>query len=202
MLATKDDVKRWLKDPSANDADIEKYLEAASEWVKHVCKKDWDTSGTVTEKFYDVRQDSLLQLKDESPTAVVVKAFITADDLGVTLVANTSYDVQERGKIRLHYERYRTPEGFEEAVVEVPPGEWARIEVTYTAMGVVPPLVREAVAAIAATTYACSARDANRLASESLGDYSYSRAGDATIVIPPIATEYLGPYKKVHIRST
>lgn len=204
-LATLDDVKRWLKDPTAKDEDLQSWLESVTEWVKRVYNANWDATGTVTETFHRVLQDALLKLKDEAPSAVVVKIYGTPDDLATTLVVNTNYTIEARGHIRLLYARYQTPVGFDEAVVEIPPGLLARVEVTYTASNVVPKPVRDAVACIVAANYAQAGRAVSGLQSENLGDYSYSKAdeSDEALLLPRIALTYLAPYRRTkRVRST
>ena len=74
-LATIDDVKRLLKrhdeegDPFEDD--LTKALAAAEAWWAQSTGTNFDANGTITETFYNIRDDETLWLKNRSPSAVV-----------------------------------------------------------------------------------------------------------------------------------
>jgi hypothetical protein len=196
-LATVADVKRVLKNASIPDADLVPYLEDATEWVERVYGRDWDASGAQTETFYNVRQGAIVALKDESPTSITVTGYGAPGSAGTVLVENTGYMVMSRGRIQLAFIRSASlpltgvrPEELE----AVPPYTWSRLVVAYTASGVVPAPVREAVALIAAASYRQSEDDVSGIKSERLGDYSYSRGEGSEVVVPKRARTRLAPY--------
>ncbi|KKK56142.1 hypothetical protein LCGC14_3067520, partial [marine sediment metagenome] len=99
-LATADDAKRYIPKYSASDdAALELQLDAAEEWVERTTGADWDATGTVTEKFYDVRDGTILTLKDENPASVVVTAYLAHDSSGTTMTVNTQYHVRDGGRV-------------------------------------------------------------------------------------------------------
>ena len=206
-LATPTDAKRYIPDYSASDdVALEAQLEAAAEWVERKCGRDWDASGSVTETFYDVRDGEILTLKDESPSSLTAKSYLSHDSDGLDMTVNTEYHVREGGKVEIIFVRYGAPQGLPEARVELRPTTFARIEVTYTASGTVPTPVREAVAMVAAAWYldATAGAVAGDIISERMGDYSYTReASGARLPIPNRAMTLLTPWnKRLRVRST
>ncbi len=204
-LATAADVKRYIPGYSESaDDNLELILAAVEAWVEKITGADWDASGTVIDKFYNARDGDILTLKDESPTNVVVTAYLAHDSTGSVLTVNTQYHVRDNGKIELVRVRFGSPQGLPEATVEVRATEWAKIEVAYTASNSVPAPVREAVAMITAATWIDSRQAGDNLISEKLGDYSYTRASsDTTLAVPKRARIFLNPYnRKLRVRST
>lgn len=191
-LALPDDVRRYMNGLTATDAEIQPYLDAASEWVKRACHRDWDATGTVTESFYNVKPGDILYLKDEEPTAVTVKVFISPASESSTLSVG-AFQVLSRGRVQLRkLAGALRPEEREYVIAPV----YARVDVTYTRSGVVPVPVREAVAMIAASAFINRSLNAPPLRSEDLGDYRYTIVDDETWkqLIPPRALSYLRPY--------
>lgn len=210
-LATLADVKRWLgrSGDSSIDGDVTPILEAVEEWIAKHTGRVFDGSGTQVQKFYNVRYDEVLYLKDPNPVVTEVKVFRTAGASGTVLTADSGYQLQNEGALQLIYRQgFITDEG-PGAPVNHPEGygrtfirHYDKVQVTYTPAASVPKMIREATAMIAAATYAQTEATISDLASETLGDYSYSRAAGSEVVIPARALEFLRPYRKTKVRST
>lgn len=201
-LATTADVLRYI--PLEVDvADLVSFLEAAEEWVERVAGADWDASGSVTETFNVVRQGTILTLKDEAPTSLTVTGYLFPGSSGETLTENSSWSLHQRGKVTILAYRFANVAGLPNAVVEVLPVTWHKLEVSYTASNTVPAPVREAVAMIAAAAY-LDAQGAGIHLAERLGDYSYTREASADVLpIPARATSLLRPWLRgLRARST
>jgi len=208
-LATTADVRRWLDEDadSAPGTVLQPLLDAASEEVKRVTGRDWDAHGTVTETFPSVQQGDLLTLKDENPTSLTIRAYLTPSDSGRDLQA-AEYSLHPLGRIKLRRDveafAERAPAfprrrgGLGEALlsVDVKPVTYERVVVTYTASNEVPAPVREAVALMAAAMYRQRGQAVSGIKSEKIGDYSYTRAdnSDKDNSLPPEALERLQPY--------
>jgi hypothetical protein len=209
VLATTADVRRWLDEDeeSAPGTVLQPFLDDAAEEVKRVTGRDWDIGGTVSETFPSVQQGDLLTLKDENPTGLTVRAYLTPTDAGRELqVGEYSLHPLGRLKLRRDVEAFaerapllpRRRGGLGEALlsVDVRPVTYDRVVVTYAASNEVPVAVREAVALAAAAFYRQRGQAVSGIESEKIGDYSYARAkkdGKGSS-LPPEALERLGPY--------
>jgi len=209
-LATTMDVRRWL-DESADSAPgtvLQPFLDDATEEVKRVTGRDWDAFGPVTETFPAIRQGDLLTLKDENPSGLTVRAYLTPADSGRDL-QTAEYSLHPLGRLRL----VRDVEAFAERApafprrrgglgdallsVDVKPVSYDRVVVTYTASNEVPAPVREAVALTAAAMYRQRGQAVAGIKGEKIGDYSYTRSesdGKAVSLIPPEAMARLELY--------
>jgi hypothetical protein len=205
MLCQVSDVIRVIRQPSTPTLieEITPLLQAVDEWVHTAYDAGWDqtANSTVTETFYNVYQDALINLKDINPTNVTVTIYPSSpSDYIADLFDNSSdFDVMNNGQIRLTSSIFVTVPGF--------PYVWAqrflrqlhKVVVTYTASGTVPYAVREAVAMITAATYAQQPNDITNMRRENMAGYSYEtvatfRDGNAPFVIPPRARKLLQPY--------
>jgi hypothetical protein len=206
MLATFEDVLRYLSDKSTTEYDIAPYLEAADEWARRVTGGNWDAPSEtrVTDPFWHVRPGDFLHLKTEDPTNVEVRLFILPTDEGNSIDASL-FSVMSRGRVRLtpvstllQFMSNVRPE-VRDTLEIVQPGLFARVEVTYNPSGKVPAPVREAVALIAAFSFANTESDMSALRSESMGDYSYTvetGADGERVVIPKRARTYLRTFRR------
>lgn len=206
-LASLDDVRRMLKDTTVTDDDLQPHLDAATEWVERVYGRDWDATGAQTETFYNVRQGTVIALRDEAPSALTVTGYAAPASAGTVLVANTGYAVLNRGRVQLAniLPAWSVLFGIRPEEAELfSPFTWARVVIAYTASASVPTPVRDAVALIAAAWYQRSAQEAGGLKSENLGDYSYTRedsANDGGAAVPKRAETLLAPYGRPLVRS-
>lgn len=171
-LATEADVRRHLHNDSIPDAEITPFLQSAGEWFESKAGRDFDGVGSTVETFWMRRGGEYIKLKDIAPTVTKVKVFGGPLSSGNELTLDEGYVVEDMGRIRLRYQKFYEP--FEGAAASTQQPMYDRVEVTYTRSGVVPPTVREGVAALAAMRYFQSARDASGFSSETLGSYSYS----------------------------
>jgi hypothetical protein len=211
-LATVDDVKRWLKDPSIEDEDLAPWLEVAEEKVRDITGRFFGAADAEQlETFTNVREGSIITLSEQDPQDVAVMVFGSVDSDGMALEADAGFQMLARGRVQLLANRYSTDLGLGggEGVTERHLGYWSRVEVTYTSSGLVPASVREATACIAAHLYKTSAQETSGLDSERLGDYSYTRAGSrsdaatsAAADIPAAAKMLLSGRGKTGICST
>lgn len=193
-LATFSDVRRVLGRDNVPDTQIQPFLAAVEEWLKKYTGRDFGATGTVTEKFYNVREGSILYLSDISPGNVSVTVFASANGTGDALQENKEFQVLSHGRVQLFPFALRAVPGLEGVVVRALPRFLARVEVTYTASGQVPSPVREAVALGTAARILRSRPDAQGFQSERLGDYSYSRGtGD---LMPDSVRSMLRPYRR------
>lgn len=187
-LATVQDVKRILRQLDVdNDTDLLPLLEEAEELVRTRTRRNFDQIGTITEKFFNVRGDSFLYVRDYNPTVTMVNAFVSANATPAPLVLNQDYQVENHGCVQILFQStiptgdglgsYMNASGYAvgDAYVRVLPRQYARVEITYTAAGVVPPSIREATALIAAKRYSSQVSMMADMQSEHLGDYSYTR---------------------------
>jgi hypothetical protein len=206
-LATTADVRRWLDetDAEAPGTILQPFLDDASEEVKRVTGRDWDASGAVSETFASVQQGDLLTLKDENPTSLTIRAYLTPTDGGRDLQA-AEYSLHPLGRLKLRrdveafaerapaFPRRRGGLGDALLSVDVKPVTYDRVVVTYTASNEVPTPVREAVALTAAAMYRQRGPTVSGVESEKIGDYSYTRRKDGKGALPPEALERLKDY--------
>jgi len=203
-LATSDDVRRWLKDPSVEDKDIAPWLEAAEERVRDRTGLDFEPKDTqVTETHTNVRQGEILTLRDRGPTEITVAVYPSADSDGTEVAEGSGWQLLRRGRLQLLFTRYELDPGLggQAGTVEQRPGWYAKVEVAYKASGLVPARVREACACWAAHMYRTSGLATGGLSSERLGDYSWSRDSGESAV-PEQVRELLGQSCQSQIRST
>jgi hypothetical protein len=192
-LATLADVARYLASPPANLADLQPFLDAATDWVERITGRDWDATGAITQDFFNVRAGAVLRLKDESPTITSVTIFPdVSSDEHFWMLSPTSglYRLLNRGRLQL------LPNSGARFA-----DWWSRVKVVYTPSGAIPTPIREAVAMTAAAMYTSASSGvavAGGIQSEKLGDYSYSLAdpdADASDnVAPAEALALLRPY--------
>lgn len=203
MLAHISDVRRAAglsADDTSNDAELIPVLEAAEDWVKRRYGGEWDVSGSRTVKFYNVAYNAVLSLAAENPTVSAVSAYASPGATAQTLVVNSDYVLETNGKLRLLGTNLWNP--FEGATARFFPSPWARLEVTFSATASVPTPVREAVALIAAATWSQQLADVQGLNAETIGGYSYTRAGPASakalgsLIVPQRAVGFLAPYRR------
>jgi hypothetical protein len=155
-----------------------------------------------------VQQGDLLTLKDEAPTGLTVRAYLTPADSGRELQA-AEYSLHPLGRLKLRrdveafaerapaFPRRRGGLGDALLSVDVKPVSYDRVVVTYTASNEVPAPVREAVALTAAAMYKQRGQAVAGIKSEKIGDYSYTRSesdGKAASSIPPEAMARLERY--------
>jgi hypothetical protein len=203
-LATTADVKRWLKDPTVKEEDLASWLEVAEERVRDYTGLAFaDEDEELTETFTNVRQGSILNMRDRNPTDVVITAYLTSDleELGSEVIEGVGYQMLERGRVQLIYSRYESDVGLGGGTVERQPGYYVRVVVAYVASGVIPASVREACACWAAHMYKTSGMATSGLSSERLGDYSYS-VNASESGVPEAVRQLLGSYCQSRIRST
>ena len=203
LLCTTGDVKRILR---ALDQDIDEYLnpliESAEEEVLRITGRNFGAIGSVTERFYNVRQDGLLYLSDENPSGVSVTAFgSAASSGGYVMTANSSYQLQNEGVIQLMWGSAIYDPRVSDAPYSGQPLEYDRVDVTYIASGIVPKLVREACAELAASEYAKQPGRQSGYTSERLGDYSYSRSAADDETTPASVARKLSYFEKPMIRT-
>jgi hypothetical protein len=128
MYATAADVKRVLgmaEDDVSRDTEITAALEAASEWIGRRIRKRY-AAGSYVQSFWDVRDDALLQLKDEAAAVTTV----VADEAVLTewvLVGGVAVRLPGDGTIY-----------------------YSLVSVTYVSAATVPKPIREATAMFAA----------------------------------------------------
>jgi hypothetical protein len=218
-LATTADAARYLASPPADLTLIQPFLDAATAWVERITGRDWDATGTVIENFYNVRQGTVIRLRDEAPTVTQVLVFpdVGNDDNFFELSGvggAGGYRLLNRGRLQLVANRFTIP--FEGAHGERMLTWWSRVKVTYTASAVVPTPIREAVAMIAASDFSKASSgnivaSAGGITSEKIGDYSYtlsdpsssSASGGSGGGIPPEALRMLRPYSAARrVRNT
>ena len=211
FLAEPDDVRRWLGE-AVDDPTILPLLEAADEWVRDAYRRDWGVTGSVTESFPSAHAGDVLLLKEPNPSSITVTVYERPDSPGRALSA-AEFEVAGGGRVRLRHDpfRLRSPlsavgptswpqPGLYDALraADAPaPAAFSKVEVAYTASGVVPTPVREAVALIVAATYRRGRAEVSGMQSERLGDYSYTREttkNGATVLVPKMAQDYLAPY--------
>ncbi len=205
-LATVADVRRWLQDEDALENELTQFLEAAEDWVKRVAHKDWDAAGAVTENHFNVRQGSILQLKDENPIITKVTTFLVPSATGTELDLTDEIQLLNTGRLQLFFSPIVPARGFELASVSVRPVTYQRVAVEYTASNSVPKPVREGVAGLAASLYAGRGQNIHNLQSETIGGYTYRRGGPrgaqgATDSWPTPVKALLAPYIRPHVRS-
>ncbi len=205
-LATVADVRRWLEDENALENELTPFLEAAEDWVKRVARKNWDATGTVTEDHFNVRQGSILQLKDENPIITKVTTFLTPSATGTELDLTSEIQLLDTGRLQLFFNPVVGARGLELASVSVRPVTHQRVEVQYTASSSVPKPVREGVAGLAASLYAGRGQDIHNLQSETIGGYTYRRGGPrgaqgASDSWPAPVKALLSPYIRPRVRS-
>lgn len=197
-IAVTADVKRILERSDDDiDAQLSPTLESAEQWVRDRTGRDWDQSGIVTQPFYNIRQGKTLRLGDIAPKSITsVTTYLTADATGSVLTANTDYQLEDKGKLHLYFNRLRSPVGLPGATVRILPSIFAKVVVVYKARGQVPAPVREATAIIAAASFNGIAAAISGMRSERMGDYSYQRdtRDKGGLVIPQAAMAYLAPY--------
>lgn len=202
-LCDEDDIRRWLKDSSVGDTDLAEWLEVAEERVQNYIGREF-VAGARTEYFYNVRQGSILHTKSLNPTAVALTLYAAAGSDGVAVDEDEMFQVLNRGKVQLFFVRYETDPGLggHGGIVQRRPGHYARVKVEYTGSATVPASVREACACIAAHMYRTCVLEASGLASERLGDYSYSRGAEKDgVAMPAAARRLLSAYRKSSVRS-
>lgn len=179
MLATIQDVKRWLRALDQDiDEEIRPLLQSSDEWFRRYLHQDYAV-GTVTDVFTDKLEGSVLTLTNPDPQGVQIKAFYFANDPNpAILTEDADFQVLETGNIRLFFTGVTTDMqiGGTGAVVRLLPRSIDRLEVTYTTPGTVPYTVREAVAMDAAAAYTRGPGVIAGITSERIGDYSYSSA--------------------------
>jgi hypothetical protein len=196
-LAEEMDVKRILKDTSIDGASLTPYLQAAETWIEKVLGRDFDVTGSVTERFANIRQDGMLYLSDIAPTSIVITGYRRADSVtGSVLVEDASWQHLGDGKIQLLWTSLGSL-----------PWTWERIDVAYTASGQIPAPIREAAAIAAAALYRRSSLQASGLQSERIGDYAYTvtpggQNSTESSAIPAAARQMMRPWKKTRSRST
>ncbi len=182
-----------------------RFLEAADQWVREICGRQWDQTGTIVQEFFDVREGDILTLSDESPLSVTSVAVYEPGISTARTLSTTEWALGEKGKVHLRRAHWplQAPwlpplrgQSVQEALNTLDRGSIRRYDkavVTFEASGVVPASVREAVALIAAASILQAPKVASGIRSESMGDYSYSTNG-TSLAIPDQAIEMLAPH--------
>lgn len=210
-FASLDDVKRILRITDTDDerdAGIQGALDAIDAWALRRLP-DFTLEGAQMEVYFDMPEDATLRLPADDIVVTEVRVFEYPSSGGVPLSPielglGHGYDIDNRGNLMLRPTLFVSP--FEGA------GAWRklrvyhRVEIHYTATGIVPRDVTEGVAFLAAGYWKDGPRALQGLTSERIGDYSYTLGNTGGAAGEPEyvgqARFFLGPYLRLGGRVT
>lgn len=218
-LATVEDVARYLRQSAPTDLnELKPYLEAAEDYVRRFVNMRFEVKGEpVKQEEFSVREQSYVRIRDLAPTDVTMTVTMIANILppftppwilseGNDFVLEAdSHGIKNR--IRITSSMYYRIVGYDFAYGKRAPFTWDKVEVDYTASGLIPATIREATALIAAANWKQGPYDVSGLQSERVGDYSYQRSirgtgTNVSISIPERARNMLKLYRGTRSRST